>query len=215
MIETFSMSARGDHAVNEDAYHVGVHPLDASCHVCVVADGQGGRSGGREAAQLAVRAAVAAACAREPGDLLGAAVWPTLLHEVDAAVSRAGDVGFTTLVALAVREGVVAGASSGDSAAVALMSSGQQILSGRQVKDPPVGSGAAVFVPFTCKLSVPWKVLAMSDGVWKYVGWERIIELVSAHGGAELIEALCDAARLPRSGGLQDDFTVVLAEAGS
>jgi len=55
-------------------------------------------------------------------------------------------------------------------------------------------------------------VLAMTDGVWKYVGWDRVCELATRLGGDELLAALQAAARLPRTGQFQDDFTAVLLE---
>ncbi|MFC1451892.1 hypothetical protein ACFLSJ_00945 [Verrucomicrobiota bacterium] len=127
-------------------------------------------------------------------------------------MNAATDAGFTTLVALVLFEDGVAGASTGDSAAVAIMEGDRHILTGNQIKNPPVGSGAALFVPFACPLRVPWKVMAMSDGVWKYAGWQAVFDLASVHSGQELVEALCEKARLPGSGEFQDDFTLVLAE---
>jgi ABC-type polysaccharide transport system permease subunit len=53
----------------------------------------------------------------------------------------------------------------------------------------------------------------MSDGVWKYVGWDRIIAIASRARRRLLIAELQEAARLPGSGRFQDDFTVVLLEA--
>jgi len=212
MIKTFNFSERGGHATNEDAQHICVHPSDSRCHVCALADGQGGRAGGQAAARIAVQAAVDAMCAQRPAQLAHTKAWRTLLHEADVAVSRDADAGFTTLVAFALFDNIVVGASSGDSAAVAFMGGGHQILTENQKKNPPVGSEAAAFVPFACPLRAPWKVLAMSDGVWNYVGWQCITELASEHNGRDLIDALCNKARLPRSGEFQDDFTVVLAE---
>ena len=58
----------------------------------------------------------------------------------------------------------------------------------------------------------PWRLLAMSDGVWKYVGWDRIRDLAGRLSGEELLAELQVAARLPRSGQFPDDFTVVLIE---
>ena len=71
-----------------------------------------------------------------------------------------------------------------------------------------------VGVSFGANLGPPWTVLAMSDGVWKYVGWERVIETVRRERGAALLADLQRAARLPGSGRFQDDFTVVLLEFG-
>jgi hypothetical protein len=81
-----------------------------------------------------------------------------------------------------------------------------------QQKDPPVGSGAAHFVPFGAALVGPWAVLAMSDGVWKYAGWDRIAAAVDGERGQRLIERVQGLARLPGSGRFPDDFTIVLCE---
>ena len=56
-------------------------------------------------------------------------------------------------------------------------------------------------------------VLAMSDGVWKSVGRDRIAELFRQTRGQALLDALLADARLPWSGGLGDDFTAVLLQA--
>jgi len=63
-------------------------------------------------------------------------------------------------------------------------------------------------VRFAEKLAAPWSVLAMSDGVWKYVGCDRVAAAISEYHGQPPIEALQAAARL-RSGRFPDDFTVV------
>jgi hypothetical protein len=83
------------------------------------------------------------------------------------------------------------------------------VLTNRQNKNPPVGSGAAYFVPFAARLVCPWVVLAMSDGVWKYVGWDNVFKAASEQDGPKIIETIRERARLPGSGNLQDDFTLV------
>ena len=50
----------------------------------------------------------------------------------------------------------------------------------------------------------------MSDGVWKYAGWQKIIELASEQRGQALLNAIQSAARLKGSGRFPDDFTVVM-----
>jgi len=61
-------------------------------------------------------------------------------------------------------------------------------------------------------LEVPWVVMAMSDGVWKYAGWDRVEKAVSAGRGQQIIDHLQEAARLQGTREFQDDFTVVLFE---
>src|SRR5207253_11431307 len=108
--------------------------------------------------------------------------------------------------------GRVAGASSGDSAALLVSGGKAHELTAGQQKNPPVGSGAAVAVPFAATVKEPWRVLVMSDGVWKYVGWDQVGEVACRACGSGIIAELQRLARLPRSGRFQDDFTVVVLE---
>jgi hypothetical protein len=52
----------------------------------------------------------------------------------------------------------------------------------------------------------------MSDGVWKYAGWDRVWDSAGRLSGEELLADLQVAARLRTTGEFQDDFTVVLLE---
>jgi serine/threonine protein phosphatase PrpC len=212
-MDVFSHSEAGGHIENQDAFDVRPHPLDANCYLCLVADGQGGRSGGAAAAQLACSVAIAKACAEHPQHLLQANVWQRILEAADRAVDDDKAAGFTTLVGFCIADGQLCGASSGDSAAI-LLGSKQPgvILTADQQKNPPVGSGGAAFVSFGMKLIRPWKVLAMTDGVWKSVGFESVMQIACESEGQKLIAALLDRAKLPRTGKLQDDFTVVLLQ---
>ena len=85
-------------------------------------------------------------------------------------------------------------------------------LTARQHKNPPVGSGVASPVTFAETPSPPWRLLVMTDGVWKYVGWERVIDAARREHACETVAELQHAARLPGSGLFQDDFTVVLLD---
>ena len=162
---------------------------------------------------MACRVAAEAAFRLAPRQLWDPRQWIALLERADAAVWADPDAGFTTLIGLCITGGVLIGASSGDSA-VLVLSEGDipQQATADQLKNPPVGSGAAQFVPFTADLARRWSVLAMSDGVWKYAGWDRISAAVAAHRGGALIAALQAPARLRLSGRFPDDFTVVLFE---
>jgi hypothetical protein len=214
MIQVFTHSEAGGHPDNEDAFLVQPHPRDPGCRLCAVADGQGGRAGGGEAAREACRLCVEVCPGVVPARLFVPFTWTELLGAVDAGVARHAGAGFTTLVAFCLTETTVCGASCGDSAAL-LLGAGQPevILTRHQQKNPPVGSGGAVFVPFAARLTIPWRVLAVTDGVWKYAGWEGVTACASQHAGAEVARAIRSRAALPGSGGLQDDFTVVLFQA--
>jgi PPM family protein phosphatase len=204
----------GGHATNEDAFAVEPHPSDPACMLCAVADGQGGQAGGGPAARLAVRDVIQAA-SREPVWRLAApSTWQRILHLADVAVCDTPDAGFTTLIAFCVLRHRLYGASCGDSAV--LVSDGLRVVevTRDQRKNPPVGSSDATFAPFSAALSDPWAVLAASDGVWKYVGWEPISTILLSVRGQTVLDRLADAARLPRSGKFPDDFTAVLIEGG-
>lgn len=201
MVRTFTFSAAGGHPANEDAFAL---VPTATGYRVALADGQGGRAGGARAAQLACRVALERAAS---------ASWEDALADADAAVSADPLAGFTTLVALGIEGDFVSGASCGDSAAVAVWGNGLiRLLTAAQHKYPPVGSGEAAFVPFELELARPWKLLLVSDGVWKYAGWERVWASAAKLSGDELLADLQRAARLPATGEFQDDFTAVLLE---
>ncbi len=209
-VTTFTES--GGHPANEDAFLVGPHPADAGSWLCALADGQGGRAGGGEAARLACRTTLAEAGRLQPGQLSRGPIWASLLRQADRAVEADPGAGFTTLAGFCVRDGVLVGASSGDSAVLAAAGGQAREATAGQRKNPPVGSGAAEFVPFEVPLAEPWAVLAVSDGVWKYAGWEKVVLAATTLSGEPLVDALKAAARLPGSGRFPDDFTVVVLE---
>jgi hypothetical protein len=212
MVSVQSFSEAGGHTQNEDAFAVQQHPLDPNLWLCFIADGQGGRSGGGAAARLACHVALGMAARQPPDRLNEPAVWPGILRSADQAVEANSAAGFTTLVGLAVVRNQVVGASCGDSAA--LLVSGERVteLTAGQRKNPPVGSGNAVAVPLTAALDSDWRLFAMTDGVWKYVGWDRLVGAARRQRGAELIADLQGMGRLPARGGFSDDFTIVVLE---
>lgn len=199
MIRTHSFSCAGGHPANEDAF--ALRPIEGGYEIAL-ADGQGGRAGGARAAQLACAVAL---------DSTGS--WAERLVAADTALAADREAGFTTLVALQIVGNRLFGASCGDSAAVAVcVGTAPKVLTSRQFKNPPVGSGEASFVPFELGLTLPWRILLISDGVWKYASWDRVWDCAARLAGEELIEALKDAAKLPATGEYQDDFTLVLLE---
>ena len=189
------------------------HPSDTESWLCFLADGQGGTAGGRDAARLACRIAAEAAFNMSLRELAGPAAWKVILQQADRAVLVDPAAGLTTLLGFCISDGFLAGGSSGDSAVYAV-SGGDRVenLTANQRKNPPVGSGGATFIPFATRLIGRWSVLAMSDGVWKYVGWERLVRAAAGFRGEECLAQLQKAARLPGSGRFPDDFAVVLFE---
>lgn len=214
MIECHTYTEAGGHPENEDALlarELSAHP---GTWICGLADGQGGQFGGAAAAARAVEAVGETAERQPPRRLEDARTWCALLSSADAAVEEEREAGFTTLVGLCLAPGRVAGASCGDSACLLVAGGRAEVLTERQRKNPPVGSGAAYPVPFSARLAGEWKVLVVSDGVWKYVGWDRVAEVVRAHHGEEAIASLREAAIAASGGRLSDDFTVALFEGG-
>ncbi|MFO0798322.1 MAG: hypothetical protein U0804_12665 [Gemmataceae bacterium] len=204
----------GGHPLNEDAFLVQQHPADPCCWLCFLTDGQGGRAGGGEAARLACRAGLDGAVGMAPERLTDGRTWASLLIQADLAVAADQVAGFTTLVGFCITDSVVVGASSGDSAVLVVVGGEGRELTAGQRKNPSVGSGEAEFVPFVDRLTEPWKVLAVSDGVWKYAGWEKVVRAATTMSREAVVDALKDAARLPGSGRFPDDFTLVLLEGG-
>ena len=70
-------------------------------------------------------------------------------------------------------------------------------------------------MPFELKLVGPWKLLVVSDGVWKYAGWDRVWDSLARLSGEEMLDDLKAAARLPATGEFPDDFTAILLEGGA
>jgi serine/threonine protein phosphatase PrpC len=200
----------GADARNEDCELHDEAPVDGVWR-CVLADGQGGRSGGQTAARTACHATWQALAALSPRDRSSPSSVCGALVAADRAVCAEPTAGFTTLIGLLVEDGWLCGASNGDSL-VLLLDQGTVIdLTRGQAKNPPVGSGNADIRPIGFALTEPWALLVASDGVWKYVGLDTLAALLRDHRGQDLLDHALAAARLPGSARLQDDFTLVWA----
>ena len=73
----------------------------------------------------------------------------------------------------------------------------------------PSQLGFPIATGFTAEMIAPWKMLVMTDGVWKYAGWEWVRHSAAMTDSSEAMDALRAAAR-PRLGRFQDDFTLVV-----
>lgn len=211
MIAYFAHTEPGGHEENQDRFEVRSVADSSACYVCAVADGQGGQAGAALAAAIACQSCLDRVCSFRAHQLLSSSTWSDIPRDADTAVADADGAGYTTLIAFCLTEAMLCGASNGDSA-VAVLNAGEppRILTKHQMKNPPVGSRGAIFVPFSLRLVRPWTVLAMTDGVWKFVGWDSIFAATLGGDGETIIRKLREKAALPRTGALQDDFTLVV-----
>ena len=212
MVQAFVYSEAGGKLKNEDAVSVQQYPADGRVWICALADGQGGQFGGERAAQLAVEVSLKTATTSQLKQLSESQFWEHVAETTDKSVSDNEDAGYTTLVICCINIDSVLGVSSGDSAAIILNKDGAIALTENQIKNPPVGSGAARFVSFHAKLKTDWKLLVVSDGVWKYIGWELLTKVASENQGDELISSLRELAAKSNGGRLADDFSIALFE---
>ncbi len=197
---------------NEDVVLAERHPLDSELLVCILADGNGGRAGGRLAAEVAVNFCADAAARHKPKNLRQPFIWQDMLCRADEAVEENPEAGGTTLIGLCVDGDIICGASCGDSAVLLVDEKGFDLLTENQRKNPPVGSSAAIPTTFTVKTGKSWKLVVMSDGVWRYVGMEAIAEAAKQLEGQLLIDHLRELQKGNARGTLGDDFSVILVE---
>jgi serine/threonine protein phosphatase PrpC len=208
-------SEAGGHAESEDSVSIGspAGRTEENAVLVTLADGQGGQPGGEPAARLASGLALEMAQKWSPDQVRARLSWSSLLRQVDDRVARDEHSGYCTLIGALIEPNGLVGASSGDSAVVAFTNARGMIeLTARQRKNPPVGSGMAIFTPFAQQLAPPWTVLLMSDGVWKYTGWDALRQLDWRQPGESIIRSLRQKAELAGSGRLQDDFTLVVVQ---
>jgi len=170
-----------------------------------VADGAGGSGAGDAAAELAVSVVreslrqLAMGTPRELAELLGS---------IDQRISESGSGGETTGLLILVRGDELWGASVGDSEAWLVTHETCGRLTAGQRRNPLLGDGSAVPAGFG-PLPFVGRLVAGSDGLFKYCPADRLVELVRAGSSPEAtVKALRDGAALP-GGGLQDDIAVV------
>jgi hypothetical protein len=147
-----------------------------------------------------------------PQQLADPSLWVAICEGVDRAVAEDPVAGFTTLVTFALGSTFITGASSGDIMASLWTEGHMLVLTERQFKNPPVGSGGARITPFSALLAAGSRVFVATDGVWKYVGWDRIAEHIGSLAGAALIERLRTDAVANTGQSLRDDFTAVVID---
>ena len=204
-------SEAGHNHRNEDCTRAQFHPYKRGALIAVLADGHGGQFGGGAAARVAVQKCFELALARSPAELLERQVWREILQSADVTVEAESDAGFTTLIGLCATNAQVCGASCGDSAALLIQDEDFVELTAAQRKNPPVGSGSAMPIPFSAARLATAPLLLLSDGAWKGVGFERIARTAWLHSGADLVMELRDLQLAGNGGKLPDDFSIIAA----
>ena len=180
--------------------------------VVVVADGAGGLAGGARAAERLVE------LLREAADTPGfdphrSEAWVEVLASADLELEADPAAGETTAVVVALAEGLVVGASCGDSGAwVVQPGAWVDDLTARQRRRPRLGTGAAFPVPFA-RPGLAGTLVVGTDGLFNYPRSEKIAAAVVGDDLDGAARALIQIVRLP-GGGLQDDVGVVLVRAG-
>ena len=212
-MKVFSHSELGGHLTNEDAMGAFHYADDPPTLICALSDGQGGQSGGALAARIAVDSCLEKARTYSLKKLLNPYTWQDIGEAVDRNVSLDLEAGYATFIGLALIPSFVIGISCGDSAVALLLGDRFVQLTENQHKNPPIGSGAARLTPFSAGLNGSWKLLIMSDGVWKFAGWEAIVERCRSESDEALISSLREVAVSNTGGRLLDDFSVILIEA--
>ncbi len=208
-MQHFVHSEAGHNHTNEDCVRAEFHPYDGGTLIGVLADGQGGQFGGGTAAHLATKHCLELALARSPAELLKCETWREILQVADVTVESDGAAGFTTLIGLCVTPSQVCGASCGDGAALLIESAGFIELTANQRKNPPIGSGGATPTTFDARRSPDSSLLMMSDGVWKFVGFDRIVQAARVSAGIDLALQLRELQLSGNGGKLPDDFSII------
>ena len=131
-----------------------------------------------------------------------------MLRTLDRAMHHAPQTGESTAVLAVVSNGVIQGASVGDSVALLVDTRELHDLTGAQRRKPLLGSGEALPVEFGEELRGRTLILA-TDGLHKYWGPGDAHRALAAGDAAVSLRLLVDSVRLS-SGSLHDDVGIVL-----
>jgi serine/threonine protein phosphatase PrpC len=173
--------------------------------VFVIADGAGGVVAGAVAAETVCDAVVALRNRGTPPS------WAEWLSQLDRSMPRAGLA--AAVVVEVGDDGRVVGASVGDCEAWLLSDVAASELTGRQFRKPLLGEGKAMPVGFEERVAAG-VLLVATDGLWKYVGRERVVDAAAVRPIEAAAAALVDGAHL-KGGALQDDVALAICEVGS
>ncbi|WP_374601986.1 hypothetical protein [Niveibacterium sp.] len=170
----------------------------------LLADGAGGGGYGKETAE-----ALGVACQeRLTQGVPENFDWADWLEDIDRQLASGGPGGQAAVVLLWLSNGVVSGASVGNSQAWLVRVADVFPLTALQAFRPLLGSGtASVTALGPCLLE--GRLVVASDGLWHRISASRIEVCARQSHAAELADALITAARLP-NGELVDDVSLIV-----
>jgi serine/threonine protein phosphatase PrpC len=174
-------------------------------HLFALSDGAGGVSGAAEAADFVTNHFITVS---PPPRASARAFLVDQLQWIDKSTLLAASAGLTTAVVAVVAEGVVEGASVGDSEAWIVTDTDSVVLTTHQNRRPLIGSGRCAAVAFG-PVSMRGTLVLGSDGLFKCCPREALLDIVRSAELDTIPERLLRASRLP-SGRLQDDFAVLV-----
>lgn len=180
--------------------------------IIVVADGAGGTGGSTQAAQ-AVCDGVLAEFNTHTGTSKDTR-WGAFLLDLDRKMPRICDGGQTTAVVIDINNGLITGASVGDSQAWLVTDTTTLDLTLHQQRQPLLGSGEANPIGLRSIYmngQNPGRLLVGSDGLFKYAQPGSIASLARSSDLGNAVNNLVDSVRL-KNGALPDDVAVVLCE---
>ena len=168
----------------------------------VLADGAGGSGSGSEAADLI--------CQRCQ-DILVQDRWPNwcaVLTSLDYELAALGAQ--STAIVMEVANGIIQGASVGDSEAWLQDQDSWMEWTAGQRRKPLLGSASAQPIALDPR-PAPGRLLLASDGLMKYAPRKQILQTAAGPVLSEVLDQLVSLVRLP-SGGLQADVSILVVE---
>ncbi|WP_168210817.1 PP2C family serine/threonine-protein phosphatase [Persicimonas caeni] len=173
----------------------------------VIADGAGGVGGGRTAAEHFI-AAVPTWAGERPDDLLDPWTWCECLSNIDRDLYRTQNAGESTAVIIYVRDGLLAGASVGDSGAWLADGHGAPIeLTAAQVRTPRLGTGQCSPTPIG-PLPARGQLLLGTDGLFEYLGHDELVDALEDENIERSADALLEAVQLANEA-FHDDVALI------
>lgn len=174
--------------------------------IAILADGAGGTGDGAAAADAAVERCASGAATALPASPQACVA---LLREADDVVLRNTQGGETTLVVAVIAQGMVYGASVGNSIAWIVRPDGEVLdLTLHQRRRPFVGNGAAQPIAFG-PVPLSGSLVLASDGVHDYLPRAQLVEAALEASSAAAVEtAFAQLGQRHRS--LPDDASLLV-----